>query len=467
MLYRLEEKYLYVALRIFHMATKEYAEYGGEPTDLVERIPANTLDSEWLKLNVKSYAGHIKVEEKHNCHLFYWFFESQKCKYTDDTEKSKIPLIIWLNGGPGASSLAGLFMENGPFRIKDSAVPSIEPNPASWNEEVHLLYWDQPVGTGYSYSNNYYVSSEEELSEQFYKGLKGFFERHKEYTKNPLYIVGESYAGKYIPNIALRICKSKDKDIQLKGIAIGDGWIKPKLQLEMQIDYAFNMGFIDTMQKGCLNDKLKDFSSAIENGDLKKANDLGEALMKTLLNYAGHPDIYDVRRWGSGVSVDVLSTYLNHPTVKDALFKNAGNVTWQCSDDDGPVAQALKEDVFMDLSDENLKTLFNQYNVLMYTGNFDMSCGFTGTENILSNINWKDWNEKSIRKIWVDNSGMTLGYYKNVDTSPTLTLTQIVIPDSGHLVPMDQPIRSRQMIYNWILPGHKFLTFKPESAVIE
>lgn len=76
-------------------------------------------------------------------HLFFWFFEARKNPET-------APITIWLNGGPGASSLISVAAENGPCYINaDSNSTTL--NPWSWNNEVNMLFVDQPVQTGFSY----------------------------------------------------------------------------------------------------------------------------------------------------------------------------------------------------------------------------------------------------------------------------------------------------------------------------
>lgn len=73
---------------------------------------------------------------------FFWYFEAQ-----NDPRNS--PLVIWMNGGPGASSLLGLFTENGPCNITRDLIP--QRNDWSWNKDYNILYVDQPVQTGFSY----------------------------------------------------------------------------------------------------------------------------------------------------------------------------------------------------------------------------------------------------------------------------------------------------------------------------
>lgn len=75
---------------------------------------------------------------------FFWFFESR-------TDPANAPLSIWMNGGPGTSSIEGLFLENGPCTVNlDSNSTTL--NPWSWNNEVNMLYIDQPTEVGFSYN---------------------------------------------------------------------------------------------------------------------------------------------------------------------------------------------------------------------------------------------------------------------------------------------------------------------------
>ena len=427
------------------------------PEDRVTPIPANLIDSKRIEPDVASYAGHVIVDEGGKDRLFYWFFESRRAKLGQDPKKT--PLVVWLNGGPGASSSIGLFMENGPYLLTNNDTGTIVENPNAWNDEVHLLYWDQPLGTGYSYSCSeprHYVTSEEELSQQFVTALKRFYGLHPEYKECPLYITGESYAGKYIPNIATWIMNHAS-DVPLVGLAIGDGWIKPEQHLADQISYGYEMGFLDTKQKGIIEAEHKTFCEALHRPepDWKEVFRLGNKVMSDVLACGGRPDIYDVRRW-SGLSTDLLEVYLNLEVVKRALNVPL-DVDWQSADDEGPVTEGLIADNMVDSSGLLKDLVEHPYRMLFYDGNFDMACGYTGTEKILQDIDWSGqsaWQDLD-RAVWVDPPNRTLGYYKALRN-----LTQVLIVGAGHLVPMNEPLPSRAMLYNWIFE-RPFDTYLP------
>jgi len=442
-------------------------------SDYVEQFPANLLLSKNITPNVISFAGFAE-NEKTGSNLFYWFFESEQC--LGDQDPQEMPLVIWLNGGPGGSSLLGMFMENGPYLMQYNDSATIVENPNAWNQSAHILYWDQPVGTGYSYnSNNEYVTSEEELRKQFYDALQIFYQKHPEYRKCPLYIAGESYAGKYIPHIATEIDiqnkkASQELHINLKGLAIGDGWMEPAIQVGFQIDYAFAMGFLDTHQKDLLLEANKKLIAYIKEEDWKNGVPLNNKIDEVLLRCCGNPNIYDVRGWGDHPSITLCRDYFNTDSVKSALNVHSQR-TWQCADNSGPVSQNLESDILKNVTPlfpHLLKAESNQedtksaaYRLLFYIGNFDMSCGYQGTEFMLNHISWahKETWLTAPRKVWAYPGNKTRGYVKEV-----ANLTQATIPDAGHMVPLTRPTIMRELLYNFIFrhpfPGYYPLTDK-------
>ena len=88
-----------------------------------------------------SHSGFITVDETKGRHLFFGYFPSQ--------ENPDAPLLIWLNGGPGVSSLLGLFYENGPLEQETEEPFGMKRRNSTWVGPFSVLYIDQPVGVGF------------------------------------------------------------------------------------------------------------------------------------------------------------------------------------------------------------------------------------------------------------------------------------------------------------------------------
>ena len=129
-------------------------------------------------------------------------------------------MVLWLNGGPGCSSLTGLFLELGPATIDNKL--NIVHNPYSWNSNASVIFLDQPVNTGYSYSGGS-VSDTIAAGKDVYALLTLFFKQFPQYAHQDFHIAGESYAGHYIPVFTSEIMSHKKRNINLKSILIGNG----------------------------------------------------------------------------------------------------------------------------------------------------------------------------------------------------------------------------------------------------
>lgn len=88
--------------------------------------------------------GYLQSGPKH----FYFAYFQSRSEPTED------PLVLWLNGGPGCSSMVGLFMELGPCIVNDGG-DSARENPHSWINAASVFFLDQPIGVGFSYSTNH------------------------------------------------------------------------------------------------------------------------------------------------------------------------------------------------------------------------------------------------------------------------------------------------------------------------
>ncbi|KAF9894068.1 hypothetical protein FE257_009041 [Aspergillus nanangensis] len=161
----------------------------------------------------ESYAGLLPNTPAGNSSLFFWFFPSQNPKASDE-------ITIWLNGGPGCSSLDGLLQENGPFLWQSGTYKPIR-NPYSWTNLTNMVYVDQPASTGFSPGPST-VNDEEDVAREFKSWFKHFVDTFGLHGRK-VYLTGESYAGQYIPYIASGMLDEKDsKYFNVKGIQIND-----------------------------------------------------------------------------------------------------------------------------------------------------------------------------------------------------------------------------------------------------
>jgi len=453
----------------------------------VKQIPGDLVGTRTLNLNVRSYAGFVNHGADH---MFLWFFEAQDCLGTDkqkDAQVADFPLLIWLNGGPGASSMFGALSENGPYLIQNTDTGTVAENPHAWNQKAHIMYVDNPVGAGYSYNGDKdYVDNERDLGERFYQLLQGFFKNpnYAKYAKCPLYFTGESYGGKYIPFICDTIRQKTyrvdeddgdccaylpqvkpavegDVPINLHGMAIGNPYYDAALQTQARLEMGKTLGYLDTTQYQQLMDNLEVLRKAVDDGDWLKAFNYNQGIKNDLINCGGNVAIYDVRTWDLSLFDAIVEKYFRKPEVKLAL-NLAEDQPWKCADETGHVTEHLISD-FVQPTQCIYGKILNQcdekgtpaYQVLIYVGNLDMSCGVAGTEQMLRELTWNhhhDWQNLE-RFVWASPKDTTKGFVKSLSN-----LTYIVIPGSGHMVPTDQPNNSLEMINRFILK-HKFPTY--------
>ncbi|EMD39305.1 hypothetical protein CERSUDRAFT_82042 [Gelatoporia subvermispora B] len=188
--------------------------------EVTERLPNVTWDLG------RNWAGNVAVNrEGHpNDTLFFWAFESSNGSLTAPAnESNNEPWGIWLNGGPGASSLLGLLYENGPIHLRPDF--SAYQNNYSWNLLADYIWIDQPLGTGWSTTETGSVRDEDQMGSDFMGFLENLVKIFPSLKTRPLHITGESYAGTYIPYITKAYFSTPNPPVNLAKIAIGDGTI--------------------------------------------------------------------------------------------------------------------------------------------------------------------------------------------------------------------------------------------------
>ena len=102
----------------------------------------------------KQYTGYVTlppfslapIQQNYSVNTFFWFIEARGNANT-------APLTIYINGGPGSSSMVGLFQENGPCEVVEIARGKFGTRAREWgwDRSSNILFIDQPNQVGYSY----------------------------------------------------------------------------------------------------------------------------------------------------------------------------------------------------------------------------------------------------------------------------------------------------------------------------
>ncbi|RPD60993.1 alpha/beta-hydrolase [Lentinus tigrinus ALCF2SS1-7] len=174
----------------------------------------------------RHFAGNIPVDRAGhpNDTLFFWAVEHRPGSLTEHTKDTE-PWGIWLNGGPGSSSLLGFGYENGPIRFSPRGSRS-SPNNYTWANLIDYFWIDQPVNVGWATADaDGNVHDEDEVGRDFFAFLKNLVAVFPSLRTRPLYLTGESYAGIYIPYIMKTYFGMKNPPVNIVTIAIGNGII--------------------------------------------------------------------------------------------------------------------------------------------------------------------------------------------------------------------------------------------------
>ncbi|CAA0841930.1 Serine carboxypeptidase-like 33 [Striga hermonthica] len=208
-------------------------------------------------VSVSHFSGYITVNEAHERALFYWFFEAQ-------SHPINKPLLLWLNGGPGCSSIGyGAAVELGPLRVGKKG-DALEFNKFSWNKEANLLFLESPIGVGFSYTNtsdDFYDLNDSFIAVDAYNFLVKWLERFPQFKSHDFYISGESYAGHYVPQLAELVYDRNRMTtvypyINLKGYIVGNPETNDYFDSKGIVEYAWSHSVIsdeqyDNIRRAC------------------------------------------------------------------------------------------------------------------------------------------------------------------------------------------------------------------------
>ena len=248
------------------------------------------------------YSGYLSTKIKSN-ELFYVYMPSQNSPSTS-------PLLLWLNGGPGCSSLFGMLAEIGPI-TSDNFSGKFKINENSWNKIANILFIEQPAGVGFSKAvDPEFLWTDDVTADNLMYAIKDFLNSFEDLKDRSFYVSGESYAGVYIPFLAKHILEDTSSNkINLQGVLIGNPLTDFDADSERSmVEFGFWHGIIsietyESFKRNC--PRKKDELDPEENNDNKELKDMliprnvthkcNEVRKKIRSNFEGN-DIYGIYR---------------------------------------------------------------------------------------------------------------------------------------------------------------------------
>ncbi|OMJ74521.1 hypothetical protein SteCoe_26523 [Stentor coeruleus] len=403
-------------------------------------------DGPWSYLGVTGYAGYISMNSLTGSSLFYWLFEAIDGNITSDN----LPLILWLQGGPGCSGSFGMLWEAiSPITVNQNTQPIRTPLNHTWSTNYHIMSVDFPYGAGYSVA---FKASDERNTTQaatyyLYKFLRTLGSKYPEWFNRPFYIFGESYGGHWVPGLAWNILQQNALNltgfqVPLKGIGIGDPWVDAPTQTQTYAQYALSASLINNYEMNVVNHYQSLVITELDNNQPLQAERNWENSYDAIVGFSGGVNVYNVREYGN-YNEDVLTAFMNSNSTKEMLHVNVQQSWVSCNDS---IYDYYKADI-MNSSIIYFPYILSQgVTVMIYNGQDDLIVNSPGIENMMANIDWpgaQDF-EQAPKLNWTVNGNMA-GYAQSYNN-----LTFVLVLASGHMGPYDQPINVKNMVERYI-----------------
>ncbi|XP_011809119.1 PREDICTED: retinoid-inducible serine carboxypeptidase [Colobus angolensis palliatus] len=370
---------------------------------------------DWPTEEGKEVWDYVTVRK--DAYMFWWlYYATNSCK-----NFSELPLVMWLQGGPGGSSTGfGNFEEIGPL---DS---DLKPRKTTWLQAASLLFVDNPVGTGFSYVNGSgaYAKDLAMVASDMMVLLKTFFDCHKEFQTVPFYIFSESYGGKMAAGIGLELYKAVQQGTikcNFAGVALGDSWISPVDSVLSWGPYLYSMSLLEDKGLAEVSEIAEQVLNAVNKGLYREATELwGKAEMIIEKNTDG-VNFYNILTKSSPTS-----------TVESGLEFTQSHLGQATN-----VFVNMEEDFMKPAISIVDKLLEAGINVTVYNGQLDLIVDTMGQEAWLRKLKWPElpkFSQLKWKALYSDPKSLETSAF--VKSYKNLAFYWIL--KAGHMVPSDQ-----------------------------
>lgn len=472
--------------------------YAGIPVRY-KQVPTGICE---LNPKVKSFSGYADVDKDQ--HSFFWFFEAR------DVDPQHAPLTIWINGGPGSSSMIGLFEELGPCRVDYHG--KVYDNPYSWSRLSNVLFVDQPTQVGFSYSvpvpgsmspddgeitvlpnnscpagangacgtwslpeANLTANSTVNAAPNMWKTLQGFMGAFPQYAREGVHFATESYGGHYGPIFNDYFVKQNEKNIpeakniSLQSVLIGNGWVDPVVHYQAFYNFTVSPGstydipfynqsiqeklYDNVWGQGKCVDQMNECAKNGDNEQCRTADGFCAENVESFLGRYAKRDEYDTRELNPDpFPYSFYVEYLNRADVQAAIgaFTNFST------------SNSAVGDAFSTTGDDGRETgtieairdlLHHDIAVALYAGDADYNCNWLGFQKVAEMIGAPGWSRAGFADLVTSDGKL----HAQVKQARKFSFTRFF--EAGHEVPFYQPLASLEF-FERVISGRDIATGK-------
>lgn len=400
------------------------------------------------------------VEVRDGAHMFWWLYyaDSQSAEYKD------LPLVMWLQGGPGGSGSGfGNFEEIGPLNR------DLQPRKTSWVQAANVLFVDNPVGTGFSYTDrpDGYATNVATVASDMLVLLQNFFTEKAEFQSIPFYIFSESYGGKMAAAISMELTKAITQGkvkCNFAGVALGDSWISPLDSVMTWGPYLYTTSLLDDNGLKDVNSAAEAVKKAVEQQQFQKATELWSVAETVVEQNTNGVNFYNILtqepddKLTSSAGKDFISLQthrhirpLHSQSLKELMNgpirKKLGiipqNVTWGGQAEN--VFSYMAGDFMRPVVDVVDQLLNAGVNVTIYNGQLDLIVDTMGQELWVKKLKWDGLPGFNNLK-WTalddpSSTGVTGAFCKTYKNFSFYWILK-----AGHMIPSDQGPMALQMM---------------------
>ena len=397
--------------------------------------------------------GYVTVRE--NAHMFWWLYGAQS------KERNQLPLVLWLQGGPGGSGTGfGNFEEIGPLDR------NLKPRNTSWTLKTNLLFIDNPVGAGFSYVTNpeAFTRNVSQIANDLLVIFSTFLDTFPIFKENPFYIFCESYGGKMAAVFGKRLHEAIEQqviDCNFKGVALGDSSISPLDAVLSWGAYLYQFNLLDQRDLAVVEEAAALTALAFEVGEYEKSTEYFSDVQTLLGLVTDNVNVYNVLQHNSPpvsqlsdsleklfhrhVAVyyqDSLADFMD-TVIRKKLEIIPDNVKWGAQSRNLFKYQA--EDFLKPVIEAVDYLILQGLNVVVYQGQLDMICNTPSADTWINKLKWtglKNFNDAKRKALYVESKkGQTQAFLKSYEN-----FSFYYILNSGHMVPLDNGPMALKML---------------------